>query len=296
MYLKFYNLQKQPFRLTADPSFFHLAEPHRNALMVLLQGIVRRKGIMVLTGPIGTGKTTVLNALMYLTGKSSPEHKVATAFLINPVLTRDEFLEWLIDDFEVECAGKSRPQRLQALYRTFRATQKSGGTNLLIVDESHLLSTEVLEDIRLISNMDCHQEQLLQVVLSGQPELGSKLLQPSMKALRQRISVMIEVRSFSLEEARRYIESRFRRAGLAGTIPITPAAIREIHNCSSGVPRLINLLCDEALMIGFRSSQQQLGPDVIHKAAAHLSLLESQQMHAADTLQVMPTPRTATAN
>src|SRR5690349_12697841 len=184
MYLAFYKLQKPPFRLTADPHFFHLADPHRNALTKLLRGIAGRKGIMVLTGPIGTGKTTVLNALMYLTSKTSPEHKISTAFLVNPVLTREEFLEWLIDDFEVACSGKSRPQRLQALYRVFREAQKAGGTSLLIIDESHLLSTEVLEDIRLISNMDCHQEQLLQVVLCGQPELGSKLLQPAVKALR----------------------------------------------------------------------------------------------------------------
>ncbi len=295
MYLAFYNLKSEPFRLTADPQFFHLAEPHRNALMALLQGIVRRKGIMVLTGAIGTGKTTVLNALMYLTQRLTPQRKIATAFLVNPVLNREEFLESMLQDFEVDCTGKSRPQRLQALYAMFRQAQKAGGTSVLMIDESHLLSPEVLEDIRLISNMDCHQEQLLQVVLSGQPELGSKLLKPNMKALRQRISVMINVRSLSLEESRKYVESRLRRAGLTGTIPFTAPAIREIHIASSGVPRLINVLCDEALLIGFQAQQQQLGPDVIHRAAAQLSALEAQQMSAAETLPVMP-PRSATAN
>lgn len=295
MYLAFYNLKHEPFRLTADPQFFHLAAPHRNALMLLLQGIARRKGIMVLTGPIGTGKTTVLNALMNLTRTSIPKQKIATAFMVNPVLSRDEFLEWLIQDFEVDCGGKSRPQRFQALYAMFRQVQKAGGTSVLCIDESHLLSNEVLEDIRLISNMDCHEEQLLQVVLSGQPELGSKLLQPNMKALRQRISVMINVRGFSLEETRKYIDSRLHRAGLSGDVPFTPAAIRQVHIASSGVPRLINLLCDEALMIGFQTRQQALGPEVVHKAASQLSILESDRVHAAETLSVIP-PRSATAN
>ena len=120
MYLPFYKLRTQPFRLTPDPQFFHLAEPHRNALMGLLQGVVRRKGIMVLTGPIGTGKTTVVNAMMFLTGKVAAKQKIATAFLVNPILTRDEFLESLVDDFEVDCPSKSRPQRLQALFRMFK--------------------------------------------------------------------------------------------------------------------------------------------------------------------------------
>lgn len=296
MYLRFYSLRSQPFRLTPDPHFFHLAEPHRNALMTLLQGIVRRRGIMVLTGPIGTGKTTVLNALMFLTGKAAPQQKIATAFLVNPVLNRDEFLEALVEDFEVDCSSKSRPQRLQALYRMFRQVQKTGGTSLLIIDEAHLLSNEVMEDIRLIGNMDCHQEQLLQVVLCGQPELASTLLHPNMKALRQRIAVMMQVRSFSLEETRRYIEGRLRCAGSSGPCPFTAAALREIYVASSGVPRLINLLCDDALMMGFKARQQQLGPEVIQKVAAELAMLESQQLRAAETLQVMQTPRSATAN
>jgi general secretion pathway protein A len=294
MYLRFYNLKTQPFRLTPDPHFFHLAEPHRNALMVLLQGVVRRKGIMVLTGPIGTGKTTVLNAMMFLTGKASPQQRIATAFLVNPILSRDEFLEALLEDFEVECPSKSRPQRLQALYRMFRQVQKAGGTSVLFIDEAHLLSSEVLEDIRLIGNMDCHEEQLLQVVLCGQPELASTLLQPNMKALRQRIALMIQVRGFALEETRRYVEGRLRCAGLSGMSPFTAPALRQIHIASSGVPRLINLLCDEALMMGFQARQQQIGPEMIQKVAAGLAALETQKVQA-ETLQAMP-PRSATAN
>jgi len=263
--------------------------------MVLLQGVVRRKGIMVLTGPIGTGKTTVLNAVMFLTGKTSPKQKIATAFLVNPILTRDEFLESLVDDFEVDCPSKSRPQRLQALFRMFKQAASTGGTSLLLVDEAHLLSNELLEDIRLIGNMDSHNEQLLQVVLCGQPELASKLLQPNMKALRQRIALMIQVRGLSLEETRRYIETRLRCAGLAGPSPFTAGAYREIHMAAAGVPRLINLLCDGALMIGFQSRQQQLGPEVIHKAATELAMLET-HVESAETLQVMKTPGSATPN
>jgi len=167
MYRSFYGLKDGPFRLTPDSRFFHLSEPHQNALRVLLEGIFYRKGLVMITGPIGTGKTTLVHtALQIFTDKKMP---VQSALLFNPTLTREEFLEMMLDEFEVKCTATSKPKRLAALHEMLLDIQRRGGTSVLFIDEAHLLSPELLEEIRLLGNADTHQEKLLQIVLSGQP-------------------------------------------------------------------------------------------------------------------------------
>jgi len=274
MYVDFYSLKREPFCLTPDPKFLHLAEPHRNALVALVQGVVRRRGFMVATGPVGTGKTTVLNALLYLLSnlQKNNDFKLVSAFLVNPVLTREEFLESLLDEFEVRVTSTTKPRRLLALHELFLEAQSKGGTAVLLIDEAHLLTVDLLEDIRLLTNMDTHREKLLQVILCGQPELATLLLQPQMRALRQRIALLAQLRPLTSVETATYIEQRLRLAGFAGQPLFSASALDEIYRRTQGVPRLINLLCDSCLAIGFQMRSREIGIETVRLAAGSLTL------------------------
>ena len=274
MYLEFYNLKREPFCLTPDPKFLHLAEPHRKALLALVQGVLRRRGFMVATGPVGTGKTTILNALLYVLSNlyKSGDKKLVSAFLVNPLLTSQEFLESVLDEFEVQAPSNTKPRRLLALHELFLAAQSNGGTALLIIDEAHLLTIELLEEIRLLTNMDTHREKLLQVILCGQPELASVLLQPQLRALRQRIALLAQLRPLTAPETAAYIEQRLRLAGLEGPTLFSPAALEEVYRKTQGVPRLINLLCDACLTTSFQMHCRDIDINVLRAAATGLTL------------------------
>jgi general secretion pathway protein A len=274
MYTAFYNLKEQPFRLTPDPRFLHLAEPHRIALKVLLEGVLLRKGFLVMVGPVGTGKTTMLHAALHmLSERSVGTNRLATAFLVNPTLTRDEFFEAVLDEFEITSDSSSKPRRLAALHQMLLETQQRGATAVLFVDEAHLLPPDLLEEIRLLSNADTYQEKLLQIVLCGQPELSTLLDRDDLRALRQRIAARCELRPLSLPETRAYITERLYAAGLRGPGPFAGAALEAVYEVSGGVPRLINLLCDGSLSIGFALRQKQIERDIVDEAASNLGLL-----------------------
>jgi general secretion pathway protein A len=276
MYLSFYHFAAEPFRLTPDPRFLHLAQPHRDALTGLIQGVAQRKGFVVLTGPIGTGKTTVLRAsLELLTDQVFNGTPLASAFIVNPTLTREEFLEYLLEEFEIQCGSVSKPRRLIALQKMLLSTQKQGGTAVLIVDEAHLLSAELLEEIRLLSNADLDREKLLQVVLCGQPELLTLLQRPDLQALRQRVASWSLLRPLTLPETRVYIAERMHVAGLEGASPFSSAALEEIHRHGQGVPRLINLICDQCLRTGYTTQQEKIGVHIVEDAAGELALTTS---------------------
>lgn len=277
MYTAFYNLREEPFRLTSDPRFFHLAEPHATALASLVEAVMRRKGFVLMTGPIGTGKTTVVHmALQILTeGGATTNHPISSAFILNPTLSRDDFLEMVLTEFEVPCSGTSKPARLSALHQMLLETQRKGGTSLLLVDEAHLLTQELLEEIRLLSNADTYQERLLQIVLCGQPELLDLLRKPEMRALRQRIASNCSLRPLSLAEVSAYIEERLESAGFNGTAsPFSVAVLEGIFRLTGGVPRLINLLCDACLTIGYKLNRPVLDLSIVKEAAAELGLNE----------------------
>jgi type II secretory pathway predicted ATPase ExeA len=273
MYLKFYQLREEPFSLTPDPRFLHLAQPYRVALETVVQSIIRRKGFVVVNGPIGTGKTTLLHAAMQvlsrLNNNSAP---LASAFVLNPTLSREEFLETLITEFEVSCTSTSKPARLAALQKMFLEKQKRGGTSILIVDEAHLLTIELLEEIRLISNADTYREKLLQVILCGQPELMPMLQLRELRALQQRITQYCSLRPLSLPETHSYVAERLQAAGLTGASPFCSESIELVHRYSQGVPRLINQVCDGALVIGFSTGRKEIQPHVIEESATQLQL------------------------
>jgi len=277
MYTAFYNLREEPFRLTSDPRFFHLAEPHAAALATLVEAVMRRKGFVLMTGPIGTGKTTVVHtALQILTERAATSHPISSAFILNPTLSRDEFLETILTEFEIPCPSTSKPARLSALHRMLLETQRKGGTSLLLVDEAHLLTPELLEEIRLLSNADTYQEKLLQIVLCGQPELLGVLRRPELRALKQRVASSCSLRPLNLSEVRAYINERLHSAGFRGaTSPFSAQVVEEIHRLTEGVPRLINLLSDGCLTLGARSRRSVLDPAIVEEVSADLGLRPS---------------------
>ena len=273
MYTAFYNLKEQPFRLTPDPRYLHLAEPHRIALKVLLEGILLRKGFIAMLGPIGTGKTTILHAALHMLSETpSRSDRLATAFIVNPTLERNEFLEAVLEEFEIPCDAVSKPRRLTALHQMLLETQRRGATAVLFVDEAHLLTPELLEEIRLLSNADTYQEKLLQIVLCGQPEMNDLLARPESRATRQRIAATCELRPLTQPETRAYITERLYAAGLREGSPFSGSALEAIHSLTGGVPRLINLLCDNCLSIGFAARRKHVEPDVVAEAASALGL------------------------
>jgi general secretion pathway protein A len=268
LYTAFYQLKEEPFRLTPDPRFLHLADPHRTALKVLLQGVLQRKGFTVVAGPVGTGKTTLLHtALQILTEKSEGRGRLVSAFLVNPTLSPSELLEAVLDEYEINCTATSKPRRLAALHQMLFQTQQQGGTAVLLIDEAHLMTVELLEEIRLLGNTDTYQEKLLQIVLCGQPELFAVLQRPELQALQQRIASTCLLRPLSLPETRAYVAERLHAAGLRGSSPFTGTAVESIHKLSNGVPRLINLICDACLTAGFDLKRKQIDVLIVDQAA-----------------------------
>jgi general secretion pathway protein A len=268
LYTAFYQLKEEPFRLTPDPRFLHLADPHRTALKVLLQGVLQRKGFTVVAGPVGTGKTTLLHtALQILTEKSEGRGRLVSAFLVNPTLAPSELLEAVLDEYEITCTATSKPRRLAALHQMLFQTQQQGGTAILLIDEAHLMSVELLEEIRLLGNTDTYQEKLLQIVLCGQPELFAVLQRPELQALQQRIASTCLLRPLSLPETRAYMAERLHAAGLRGSSPFTGTAVEVIHRLTTGVPRLINLLSDACLLVGFELKRKQIDQFLVEQAS-----------------------------
>jgi general secretion pathway protein A len=288
MYLQFYGLREEPFRLTPDPNFLHLAAPHRAVLTSLIQGLRHRSGFIVIVGAVGTGKTTLLHTALqtFTLIQQLGGRRVESAFLVIPTLSRDELLESVLDDFEINSKG-TKPQRLLAFREHLLETQRLGGTSVLIIDEAHLLTVELAEEIRLLSNLDTASERLLQIVLVGQPELEKLLAQPKLAALQQRIAVRTCLRPLERDEVGPYIAERFNLAGRLGPVPFLETALEEIVHLSQGVPRVINLLCDTCLQLGFSCQRPQIGGDIVEKAAVALHLPPVRERAQSSTVSVL---------
>jgi len=275
MYAAFFGLKQEPFRLTPDPRFLHLAEPHRNTLRSMLEGVSSRKGLQVAMGPIGTGKTTLLYCLQHiLMHEAQPEHPIRSAFIVNPVLSQDELFEALFDELEITCASNTKPGRLRAFHELLLDCHGRNGGIVIIIDEAHLLPPALVEEIRLLLNLDNYPVNVLQVILCGQPELAQLLMKPQSAALRGRVAVVSKLRPLTLLECRAYIAERLHIAGLRGESPFAAAALEEVYRRTSGVPRLINLLCDRALTAAFRRQVRKIGPEFVSEAVEDLAFFE----------------------
>jgi len=266
VYQEFYGLKEKPFSLTPDPQFLYLSESHRTAMESLLYGIYQRGGFIVLTGDIGTGKTTICRAIL-----EKFDENVKTAVIFNSFLTREELLESILQDFGCLSKGKLKKERIDALNK-FLIQQLSQGKNaVLIIDEAQNLSIPVLEQIRMLSNLETEKEKMLQIVLVGQRELDQKLQSPELKQLNQRIAIRHQLLPLSRTETESYIYQRLMVGGAQGNIIFSRSAFNEIYSFSKGIPRLINLLCDRALLGGFVEQTYHINKEIIRRARVSLS-------------------------
>jgi general secretion pathway protein A len=227
---------------------------------------------MLFTGPVGTGKTTLLHAALRILSEKPGQKRLRSAFIVIPTLSSDEFLEAVLDEFEIVSGGKSKPARLQALHRMLLETNREDGHAVLLIDEAHLLTSELLEEVRLLSNVDTYGGKLLQIILCGQPELFSALRRKEMAALHQRIAGRSSLRSLSQIETQEYINERLHIAGLLDQTSFTTSALEAIYFSSRGVPRVINLICDGCLRLGARAYKKKIQPDVVEEVVESLGL------------------------
>lgn len=246
MYRAFYSLSESPFNVTSDPGFLFLSPTHTEALDHLTYGIGQRKGFLAITGEIGSGKTTLCRALI---NRLDPKTKVA--LILNSVLPETQLLEAIVDDFGIVCEKRTRGALIKKLNKFLLEQLAQGNNTVLIIDEAQNMRPSALEAVRMLSNLETEKEKLLQIVLVGQPQLKDKLNLPELVQLKQRIAVRFHIRALTEQEVRPYIEHRLAVAGSTGRIVFDEAAISLIHRHSGGIPRVINILADKALLLGF---------------------------------------------
>lgn len=268
VYRAFFGLKNDPFSLSPDPTFLYRSEQHEEALSNLIYGVQARKGFIVLTGEVGTGKTTMLECLRdYLY-----QQRVEFAFIFNSRINSSQFLEMLAYDFDLKCSRNSKPEILVTLNEMLIGHAERGNTAVLIVDEAHNLEWEVLEEIRLLGNLENRRGKLLQIVLAGQPEFDRKLDAPNLRQLKQRIVLRYNLAPFNEEDTVRYIESRFATAGLPAQTIFSPELVLEVHKRSQGIPRLINAICDNLLLTSFAEASKTATMEMLDEVCRDMRL------------------------
>ena len=274
MYKEFYGLKELPFALTPDPRFIYFTPSHTEAMANLHYGIESGKGLIVVTGEVGTGKTTILRWMMQRLDRT-----VLVGYIFNPRLTVPEFYQHVARLFDVQ-EWENKSELLFALGNTLEARHTRGLRTVLIIDEAHGLSTSVLEEIRLLSNFESDAAKQLQIVLTGQPELREVLNNPDLRQLKQRVALRCEIKPLpNIEETERYVKARLLVAGAARTDIFSPGAIDYIFRCAAGIPRQINNLCDNALLTGYASGLHTISRALIEEVA--------------DTFDMLPDARTS---
>jgi len=281
-------LTKNPFNMSPDPSFLFRSAQHEEALANLIYGVQSRKGFIVLTGEVGTGKTTMLECLRDFLNAQ----QVAFASLFNSRLTVDQFFELLAYDLDLRCNRLSKTEVLLSLNNMLLERASVARTTVLIVDEAHNLEWDVLEEIRLLGNLENRKGKLLQIVLAGQQELDRKLDAPEFRQLKQRISLRCALRGFDLGETVAYVNSRMARAGLKDQTVIPPQLLEEIHYRAQGIPRVINAICDNLLLTAFAMESRTATLAMLDEVAADMRLeypgqrpFRTEAVHAERTLR-----------
>jgi general secretion pathway protein A len=286
MYKEFFGLRANPFNVNPDPRYLFLTRHTEEALACLTYGIQSRKGFVLLTGEVGTGKTTLINKLL----EWLRLQQVATAFIFNSRMNVPQFMDYMMADFGIPCDSRSKSQILLRLYNWLLDRYRAGETAVLIVDEAQNLSDEVLEEIRMMTNLETFTEKLLQIVLVGQPELEQKLKQPQLRQLRQRLTLRAKTHPLSLEETKAYVAQRLRIAGSNGQPIFDPESLLTIHRYSSGIPRVVNLICEHCLVSAFVDQQKMISSKVVEAVARDFDLGDNNDS------AVMTAPSQASSN
>jgi general secretion pathway protein A len=268
MYNAFFGFTESPFNLSPDPAFFFRSEQHEEALANLVYGVQARKGFIVLAGEVGTGKTTMLECLRdYLESQY-----IEFAFLFNSRVNCEQFFEMIAYDLNLPCARTSKTEVLFALNQLLVEQAQQGRTVVLIVDEAHNLEWDVLEEIRLLGNLENRNGKLLQIILAGQPELDRKLDAPNLRQLKQRIVLRCNLRAFTLRDAVEYMQSRLEKAGMPNQTVFSDELMAEIHLRAQGTPRLINAICDNLLLTAFAEEQKVCTKKMLDEISRDLRL------------------------
>src|SRR6202522_2053484 len=279
MYKKFFGLKENPFNVNPDPRYLFLTRYTQEALACLTYGIETRKGFIVLTGEVGTGKTTLVNKLL----EWLRQERVSTAFVFNPRLSVTQFFDFMMADFGIPCDATMKSQVLLRLNHWLLERYRAGERAVLIVDEAQNLSLQVLEEIRLLTNLETSTENLLQIVLTGQPELEEKLKLPQLRQLRQRITLRCRTAPLTLEETFGYIAERLRIAGANGEPIFSKEAIQTVNLYSRGIPRVVNLLCEHALINAYVDHLRPVPAHLVEEVAREFQLDEIEPIAAAST-------------
>lgn len=268
VYRAFFGFKKDPFSLSPDPAFLYRSEQHEEALSNLIYGVQARKGFIVLTGEVGTGKTTMLECLrdfLY-------DQRIEFAFLFNSRISPKEFFEMVAYDFDLKCDRTSKTDVLIALNQMLLTQAERGSTAVLIVDEAQNLDWDVLEEVRMLGNLENRHGKLLQIILAGQPEFDRKLDTPNLRQLKQRIVLRYDLKPFTEEETVQYVNSRFTKAGLPNQTIIAPELISEIQRRTLGIPRIINVFCDNLLLTAFADASKVVTMDMIEDVTKDMRL------------------------
>jgi general secretion pathway protein A len=265
MYLEFYSLTEKPFSVTSDPNFLYLSRKHQEAISNMQYGIEERMGFLEITGEIGTGKTTICKALL----NTLDEH-TKTAFILNSNLSEIQLLQAIVEDFGIQLKNKNKITILNELNRFLLEQLRRNNNSVLIIDEAQNLKPSLLEQIRLLSNLETEKEKLMQIILVGQPELKEKLSSRELSQLRQRIAIRYHILPLDKNEVEGYIFHRLRVAGSNGGDFFDTGAIEEIFGFSNGVPRLINIICDKALLAGYVAEKKIIDSNMIKKCSREI--------------------------
>jgi len=282
MYKSFYGLKENPFNVNPDPRFLFLTKQIEEALTGLMYGIQTRKGFITLTGEVGTGKTTLVNRLL----DWLHHRKSRTAFLFNSRINSNQLFDFILAEFDIPCDSKSKSQQLMKLNSWLLERYRIGETVVLIIDEAQNLTYPVMEEIRLLTNLETSTEKLLQIILSGQPELEEKLKLPQLRQLRQRIMLRCKTAALSKEQTQSYIVERLKIAGASDDAIFSAAAVDAIHIYSLGIPRVINLLCEHSLVNGFVEQQRPIQPKIVEEVAREFQLDEVEPVAPTGGLRV----------
>jgi type II secretory pathway predicted ATPase ExeA len=270
MYKSYFGLRENPFNVNPDPRYLYLTKQIEEALTGLMYGIQTRKGFITLTGEVGTGKTTLVNRLL----DWLRQRRTRTAFLFNSRMNTSHLFDFILAEFEIVCESRTKSQQLMKLNQWLLERYRAGETAVLIVDEAQNLSYPVLEEIRMLTNLETSTEKLLQIVLSGQPELEEKLKLPQLRQLKQRITLRCKTAPLTKEQTHAYIAERLRIAGTSGEQIFSPEAMDTVHMYSLGIPRVVNLLCEHALINTYVEQERVVTPKIVEDIAREFQLDE----------------------